>query len=238
MAGVGAKTKKKPPAKPVKTTARSAKTPAARPKVSVAPAAKANAAPAKPVSAGRSAPAPKPAPPVKAVPMPKPAVAAPPPPPLPGAPLPAPKAIPVVPGRGQVVPTVAKTLQKGDFVLDKLHQVALTATNLDASVAFYRDVLGFKFMARFDPPGVAYFQLAGGTRLQLSVQSSQASLYFAVDSVETAVAELKKRGVSFLHPPVMLQRDVNGELGKRGVEEWVAFFRDPAGNTLALVERR
>jgi catechol 2,3-dioxygenase-like lactoylglutathione lyase family enzyme len=232
MAG-GAKTKKKPPAKPVKAAARSAKPPAARPKAA-APAAKARPAPA-PKRAGAAKPAPAP----KAAPAARPAaVQAPPPPPPPGAPLPAPRAVPPVPARGQVVPAAGKGLQKGDFVLDKLAQVALTATNLDASVAFYRDVLGFRFLARFDPPGVAYFQIGSGARLQLSVTASQASLYFGVDSVDAAVAELKKRGVNFLHPPVMLQRDVNGELGRKGAEEWVAFFRDPAGNTLALVERR
>ena len=33
-----------------------------------------------------------------------------------------------------------------------LHQVALRATDLDASIAPYRDLLGLRFIARFDPP--------------------------------------------------------------------------------------
>lgn len=222
MAGVGTKSKKKPPAK-AKATAGKTKATTTR---------------AKPKATGTRGKAKTPARPAPAKPLGKPAAATPPPPPPPGTPLAAPRPTTAfVPARGQVVPA-GKPLQKGDFVLDKLHQVALTATNLDAAVAFYRDVLGLKFLARFDPPGVAYFQLGGGARLSLSATASQASLYFAVDSVDKAVAELKKRSVSFLHPPVLFHRDINGELGKKGAEEWVAFFRDPSGNTLALVERR
>ena len=122
--------------------------------------------------------------------------------------------------------------------IDRLQQVALTATNLDASVAFYRDVLGLKFITRFDPPGLAFFNLGGGVRLLLSASASQASLYFQVDDVNVAVKELHDRGVHFLQPPHMIQRDEAGNFGKKGIEEWMAFFHDPAGNLLALVERR
>ncbi len=138
----------------------------------------------------------------------------------------------------KVVRLPTKPLQKGDFVLDKLQQVALTATNLDVSVDFYRDVLGLSFIARYDPPGLAFFALGSGTRLLLSATASQATLYFAVDKIDAAVGELKKRGVTFLHPPAMVHRDVAGEFGKKDVEEWMAFFRDPSGNLLGLVERR
>ena len=127
---------------------------------------------------------------------------------------------------------------RGDFVLEKLHQVALTATNLDLAVEFYRDILGLKFIARFDPPGLAFFQLSGGARLLLSASASQATLYFLVDDVGGAVNELKKRGVSFLHPPAMVHRDDTGTFGKKGNEEWMAFFKDPSGNLIGLVERR
>jgi catechol 2,3-dioxygenase-like lactoylglutathione lyase family enzyme len=131
-----------------------------------------------------------------------------------------------------------RPLIRGDFVLEKLHQVALTATNLDAAVVFYRDILGLKFIARFDPPGLAFFTLSGGARLLLSATASQATLYFLVDDVDGAVNELKKRGVSFLHPPAKVHRDEAGDFGKKGSEEWMAFFKDPSGNLIGLVERR
>jgi predicted enzyme related to lactoylglutathione lyase len=72
----------------------------------------------------------------------------------------------------------------------------------------------------------------------LSATASQATLYFAVDDVDGAVNELKKRGVSFLAPPAMIHHDEAGTFGKKGNEEWMAFFRDPSGNTIGLVERR
>jgi catechol 2,3-dioxygenase-like lactoylglutathione lyase family enzyme len=122
--------------------------------------------------------------------------------------------------------------------VDRLHQVAMTATNLDESVAFYRDTLGLKFIARFDPPGLAFFNLGGGTRLMLSATYSAATLYFLVDDVQSAYADFRKRGISFLQPPAMIHRDDAGQFGKKGNEEWMAFFKDPAGNTLALVEKR
>ena len=131
-----------------------------------------------------------------------------------------------------------RPLIRGDFVLDKLHQVALTATNLDLAVEFYRDILGLKFIARFDPPGLAFFALSGGAHLLLSSTASQAHLYFLVDDLSGAVNELKKRGVSFLHPPAMIHRDDAGNFGKKGNEEWMAFFKDPSGNLVGLVEKR
>lgn len=123
------------------------------------------------------------------------------------------------------------------MALDKIHQVALQATNLDDAVDFYRDVLGLRFMARFDPPGLAFFDL-GGLRLLLSATASEATLYFRVENIDKAVRELRKRGVAFLQPPAMIHKDEAGELGKKGVEEWMAFFKDPSGNLLALIELR
>ncbi|HVZ12974.1 MAG TPA: VOC family protein [Bauldia sp.] len=145
---------------------------------------------------------------------------------------------PILPPTASKPLASSKPLGAGDFVLDKLHQVALTATNLDAAVEFYRDVLGLKFIARFDPPGLAFFQLSGGARLLLSTTSSSASLYFLVDDIDKAVQELKKRGVYFFHPPAMIHRDEAGFFGKKGNEEWMAFFKDPSGNLLGLVAKR
>jgi methylmalonyl-CoA/ethylmalonyl-CoA epimerase len=124
------------------------------------------------------------------------------------------------------------------FALNKLHQVALLATDLDRSVAFYRDVLGLHYMDRYDPPGLAFFNLGSGVRLILSATSSKATLYFLVDDIDSAFRVLAQRGVSFLHKPSMIHRDDEGRLGKKGIEEWMAFFKDPSENVLALVARR
>lgn len=121
--------------------------------------------------------------------------------------------------------------------LSRLHQVALRAQDLDASVAFYRDVLGARFIARFDPPGLAFFDF-DGVRVLLERNASAGTLYFHVEDIDAGVAELSRRGVSIESGPAMIHRDEDGTFGPAGEEEWMAFFKDPAGNTLALATRK
>jgi methylmalonyl-CoA/ethylmalonyl-CoA epimerase len=116
----------------------------------------------------------------------------------------------------------------------------LPATDLERSVAFYRDVLGARLIARFDPPGLAFFQL-GEVRLLLehaaSAKPSAACLYFDVPEIHSACSTLEARGVELDSQPHLIYRDVDGTFGPAGSEEWMAFFRDPDGNTLALASR-
>jgi hypothetical protein len=44
--------------------------------------------------------------------------------------------------------------------------------------------------------------------------------------------------VTFDGPPHLVHRDEAGQFGDAGDEEWMAFFRDPDDNIVALVERR
>jgi methylmalonyl-CoA/ethylmalonyl-CoA epimerase len=245
MADIKGKTKKKPPPKSEgkKKPAAAAKLHAAARPSPAKPAAT-RPVPPKPV-AGKPAPtrpAPAKAAPAKPAAGPKAAAPAPQPiqqkapPPKPAAPAPLASTVVFPAASKSHVPP--KPLAAGAFVLDKLAQVALTATNLDLAIEFYRDILGLKFLARLDPPGVAFFGLGGGARLMLSSAASQAHLYFAVESLETAMRELKARGISFLQPPTRFQRDEAGNFGRKGTEEWITLFRDPSGNILGLVERR
>jgi methylmalonyl-CoA/ethylmalonyl-CoA epimerase len=123
-------------------------------------------------------------------------------------------------------------------MLCKLHQVMLPVTDLDRSVAFYRDALRARLIARFDPPGLAFLQL-GEVRLLLEhgAPPSSACLYFEVADTHAACAELESRGVAFDSQPHLIHRDDDGTFGPAGSEEWMAFFRDPDGNTLALASR-
>ena len=118
-----------------------------------------------------------------------------------------------------------------------VHQIAQRAEDLDRAVAFYRDTLGLRFVARFDPPGLAFFDL-GNTRLMLSTGSPSATLYFDVESLEASCSELAEGGVELAGEPGRIHRDDDGQFGPPGNEEWMAFFRDSEQNTLALVERR
>ena len=124
--------------------------------------------------------------------------------------------------------------------LDSLHQVALGVSDLERSIEFYRDRLGASLIAQFDPPGLAFFQMEG-TRLLLertrSPQPGSSVLYFRVAGIHDAFEELSARGVEFDSEPHRIHRDEAGVFGPSGEEEWMAFFRDPDGNTLALATR-
>jgi catechol 2,3-dioxygenase-like lactoylglutathione lyase family enzyme len=105
------------------------------------------------------------------------------------------------------------------FRLRGLHQVGQRATDLDRAVSFYQDDLG-------------------NVRLLLENGSHSSVLYLDVEDIDTAYATLQARGVEFVAAPHLVFRDDNGQFGAAGEEEWMAFFQDPDGNTLALLERR
>jgi catechol 2,3-dioxygenase-like lactoylglutathione lyase family enzyme len=128
-------------------------------------------------------------------------------------------------------------------VLGPLTQVARPTADLDGAVAFYRDTLGLRLLARFEPPGLAFFDL-GGVRLLVEGAGSDGSppggagvLYFRVDDIHGAHRALCARGLVFDHDPQLVHRDEEGTFGPPGEEEWMAFFRDPDGGVLALATR-
>jgi len=120
--------------------------------------------------------------------------------------------------------------------ISRIHQIAAFAENLDESVAFYRDILGASFIAKFDPPGLAFFDLAG-TRIMLEKTAPNATIYFRVDDIHATYQELLSKGVMFIDEPHMIFSDDSGMFGEAQEEEWMTFFTDPARNTLALASR-
>ena len=74
-----------------------------------------------------------------------------------------------------------------------IHQIAVKADNLDEMVAFYQEVLSADLLARFDPPGLAFFDF-GGTRVLLEESASPSTLYYRVDDIQSAYQELLEKG--------------------------------------------
>lgn len=119
-----------------------------------------------------------------------------------------------------------------------LVQVAQHATDLDASLTFYQDVLGARILGKFDPPGLGLVEL-GGIRLLLERRASSATLYFRTDDLNAAYATLQQRGdVELVGEPHLVHRDEAGHFGAPGEEEWMTFVRDPGGNVIGFIERR
>lgn len=119
--------------------------------------------------------------------------------------------------------------------LGAIGQIHVSVTDVDRSVAFYRDVLGIPFLFQVHGRPMAFFD-CGGVRLYLGVPESEAyrsrgMIYFTVDDIDETFTALRERGVSFLDPPHLIHRDDSSELR-------MAFFADPDGNNLALMEER
>jgi methylmalonyl-CoA/ethylmalonyl-CoA epimerase len=119
----------------------------------------------------------------------------------------------------------------GDFGLGQIGQIAVPVADIDRAVAFYRDTLGMRFLFQA-PPGLGFFD-CGGVRLMLDApakaQAGQASpIYYKVPDIQAAFDTLSGRGVVFEGKPHLIAKLPDHEL-------WMAFFRDPDGNLLALM---
>ena len=119
--------------------------------------------------------------------------------------------------------------------LTAIGQIAMVVKDLDRAVAFYRDTLGMRFLFQA-PPGLAFFDCAG-IRLMIEVPSDSefdrpgSVLYFTVDDIHRAYADLAGRGVAFRDEPHLVAKMPDHEL-------WMTFFNDGEGNTLALMHEK
>lgn len=113
-----------------------------------------------------------------------------------------------------------------------LRQVALTVSDVERSVAFYRDSVGLPFLFAA-PPSLAFFDI-GGVRLMLAPPEGEfkagisSVLYLKVADIDAAHEQMSARGVSFPKPPNFIAAMPDHDL-------WLAEFRDPDGNHLALM---
>ncbi len=119
--------------------------------------------------------------------------------------------------------------------LSRIEQVSIPVRDLARSTAFYRDLLGMKLLFEV-PPQLAFFD-CDGVRLALSIASDPmyeppgSIVYYRVTDIDTAHAELERRGVEFLRGPHLVAR-------LDAIEVWMAFFEDTEGNTLAITSER
>jgi methylmalonyl-CoA/ethylmalonyl-CoA epimerase len=118
-----------------------------------------------------------------------------------------------------------------------LRQVALHVDDMDRATAFYRDVIGLEFIAGFDPPGLAFFDI-DGTRLLLEAGAPSSLLYLGVDDVTAMTDRLRTAGVIIESEPHVIHVDEAGQFGPPGEAEEMSFFRDSEGNLVGLAGRR
>jgi methylmalonyl-CoA/ethylmalonyl-CoA epimerase len=115
--------------------------------------------------------------------------------------------------------------------LSRIGQIAIVVKNVERSTAFYRDVLGMRFL--FAYPGLAFFD-CDGVRLMLSKPEKpefdhpSSVLYFRVPDIQQAYAGLRERDVAVGDAPHVVAHMPDYEL-------WMTFFRDFDDNILALM---
>lgn len=121
--------------------------------------------------------------------------------------------------------------------MPRLVQIAQRAGDLDRAAAFYERLLGAPPVARFDPPGLLFFDLAG-VRLLLEEGAPSALIYLEVADLPALVERLRADAVHIEAEPHVIFEHRTDELGPAGTVEWQAFVRDSEGNLVGLVERR
>ena len=119
--------------------------------------------------------------------------------------------------------------------LGTIGQIHVSVSDVDRAVAFYRDVLGMRFLFQVPGQPMAFFD-CDGVRLYLgrpesSEFRSNPVLYFDVPDIDEAFTALGERGVEFRDEPHVVRRTDATEL-------WMAAFVDPDGNNLVLMSER
>ena len=112
-----------------------------------------------------------------------------------------------------------------------------SANDIEKAKEFYGRTLGLKVS---ETNGLLTLHLAGGNNVLIYPKPNHTPakftvLNFPVDDVDRAVDELTKRGVRFeIYDLSDIKTDKKGIM--RGNGPTIAWFKDPAGNILSVIE--
>ena len=112
-----------------------------------------------------------------------------------------------------------------------------SVNDLEAAKKFYGEVLGLKTSERY---GLLTLHLAGGRDTLVYPKPDHAPatytiLNFAVDDIDAAVDDLISRGIELVKYDGLGQDDKG--INRAG-GPYIAWFRDPAGNILSVLQER
>ncbi len=121
------------------------------------------------------------------------------------------------------------------MAVGQLAQLHISVTDLDRSIAFYRDVLCIPFLFRVPNRPMAFLQ-TGQVRLYLGVPESEKFtshnvLYFEVADIDAEQARLEEAGLVFEGRPHVVNRTTESEL-------WMTFTEDPDGHQIGLMQEK
>ena len=114
----------------------------------------------------------------------------------------------------------------------------LLSTDLDATRAFYHELLGLDILREDDGDRIV-FRAGGGTQIAVTASTvgtadTQTQMAWRVPDIRAAVAELRARGVRIedYEAPDPVTADGVADMG----HSWAAWFIDPSGNVLSVVQ--
>lgn len=110
--------------------------------------------------------------------------------------------------------------------------------NIPEAKQFYSKTLGLEVS---ETHGMLTLHLASGAGVLVYPKPNHAPatftiLNFPVDNIEEAVSRLTRNGVRFEHYKGDLKTDEKGIF--RGGDPLIAWFKDPAGNILSVLEQK
>lgn len=116
---------------------------------------------------------------------------------------------------------------------------SFSVDDLEKAKEFYISVLG---LTADEDVGLTVGLPGGGTIFIYDKENHEPATFtvlnLVVDDIDQAVEELKGRGVQFEHYPEMQQDDKNIARGLAKDGTWdMAWFKDPAGNILSVIQQ-
>lgn len=114
-----------------------------------------------------------------------------------------------------------------------------STNDISKAKEFYAEVLGLE--VKDNPMGVIELNIEGGNKIIIypkpdHVPATFTVLNFPVINIDDAVDELIKKGIVFEQYEAPIKTDEKGICRSDGKGPNIAWFKDPAGNILSLVE--
>lgn len=120
-------------------------------------------------------------------------------------------------------------------VVSGIRQIAVTVSDVEQALGFYRDTLGLDFL--FSPNADLAFVQAGDVRIMLSTPQGAGTvgansiLYFMVGNIRQAFATFVASGAKPEREPALAAKMPDHEL-------WIGFLKDPDGNIVGILEEK
>jgi len=120
---------------------------------------------------------------------------------------------------------------------------SFSVRNIDEARKFYGQTLGLEVSDVPGMSGILQLRLGGGATIMVYPKPDHAPatftiLNFPVENVERAVDALVERGVRFeIYREGPIKTDARG-IAREGGGPAIAWFKDPAGNILSVLEEK